>query len=115
MVVVEMHEECGQKEAFLAAVAAGARLDGVEAIEEPIEIARGSLAAGLGRQGIHGFVGGAQSARGALARVVLAEGLIGPALGAVADKRRQLMLVVMLTRVVRRFHGSLLKQLLSRV
>jgi hypothetical protein len=59
VVVVEVDENRGEKQALLAAFA-GARIHGVEAIEKPVEVARGVRA--FTRQPIHRLVSRAERA-----------------------------------------------------
>src|SRR5262249_32687009 len=83
--------------------------DGVETIEEPVEVARRTLAAGFVRQTIHRFVGGAERAGRVVAFVVIAKRLVRTPFHAGANKLRQLTLVVIRPgRRRRRIHPRLL-------
>src|SRR5262245_26757002 len=104
MIVVQVHDERRQKNTFAAALG-GTRLHGIKTIEEPVEVARRSLAARLARQTVHRFVGGAERARRATSLVVVAERLIGTTRHAVADELCQLTLAVMLARRLLRVVG----------
>src|SRR5215213_9976672 len=101
MVVVEMHQQRCEVDALLA-VFTGARLDAIQAIKEPVEIARRVLLTRLSGQPIHRLVRRTQRTRRRLAGVVLTEGLVRPLLRAITDEVRQLTLSVVLlhTRIL---------------
>src|SRR5262245_15521082 len=99
VIVVQMDEQRSEVQTLLASLA-GASLDGVEAVEEPIEIAGRVLTARLSRQAIHRFIRRAERTGSVLTGVVITERLLRPALHAIPDVLRQLTFTVMRFDVV---------------
>src|SRR5262245_13211410 len=94
--IVEMNDHRRQQEALLAPLDGARADDALQAIEELREIPRGALASHVGGEAIHTLVRSTQRTGRSPSDEVVAEGLLGTARRAGANRRRQLLSTVML-------------------